>query len=184
VTAHVSICPLLAVFIVESLLEAIDYQAVCPFDLSIGPWVCDQDILDLDTCILAEFPELVGREIGSQVYDDGIRKAEAVQDIRDEVNNPIWCELGYRFVLNPLGKLVDSHQNMGETAWRRCEGPNHVEAPTSKGPGWWYDEAVGRNMSLLAEELAILAPTHEILRVGFCSGPPETSPICLPYQRS
>jgi hypothetical protein len=41
---------------------------------------------------------------------------------------------GYRLVLNPLGKLVDSHQNMGETAWRRCEGPNHVEAPTSKRP--------------------------------------------------
>jgi hypothetical protein len=74
---------------------------------------------------------------------------------------------------------------MGETAWRRCEGPNHVEAPTSKEPGWRYgDEAVGWNMSLLAKELTILAPAHEILRVGYCSGPPETSPVCLPHQRS
>jgi hypothetical protein len=30
-----------------------------------------------------------------------------VQDIRDEINNPIWCELGYRLVLDPLGKLID-----------------------------------------------------------------------------
>jgi hypothetical protein len=47
----------------------------------------------------------------------------------------------------------------------------------------WY-EAVGWNMSLLAEELTILAPAHEILRVGYCSGPPETSPVCLPHQCS
>jgi hypothetical protein len=177
--------PLLTIFIVKSLLEAVDYQTVRPFDLSIGPWVCDRDIFNLDACILVEFPELIGHEIGSQVCDDGIGEAKAVQDIRDEVNNPIWCELGYRLVLNPLGKLIDSHQNMGETAWCRCDGPNHVEAPTSEGLGWWYgDEAVGRNMSLLAEELTILASAHEILRVGYCSGPPETSPICFPHQRS
>jgi hypothetical protein len=108
-----------------------------------------------------------------------------MQDIRDEVDNPIWCELGYRLVLNPLGKLVDSHQNVGETAWRRCEGPNHIEAPASKGPGWRYgDEAVGWNMSLFTEELTILAPAHEILRVGHCSGPLETGPVRFPHQRS
>jgi hypothetical protein len=44
--------------------------------------------------------------------DDGVWEAEAMQDIRDEINNPIWCELGYRLVLDPLGKLVDSHQYM------------------------------------------------------------------------
>jgi hypothetical protein len=49
-----------------------------------------------------------------------------MQDIRDEANNPIWHELGYRLVLDPLGELVDSHQDMGETAWRRREGPNHI----------------------------------------------------------
>jgi hypothetical protein len=81
-----------------------------------------------------------------------------MQDIRDEINNSVWCKLGYWLVLDPLGKLVDSHQHMGETAWRRCEGPDHIKAPTSKGPGWWYgDEAVGWNMRLLAEELTILA---------------------------
>jgi hypothetical protein len=46
-----------------------------------------------------------------------------MQDIGDEINNSIWCELGYRLVLDPLGKLVNSHQYMGETAWRSCEGP-------------------------------------------------------------
>jgi hypothetical protein len=49
-----------------------------------------------------------------------------MQDIRDEVNNPIWRELGYWLVLDQLGKLVDSHQYMGKTAWRCCEGSNHI----------------------------------------------------------
>jgi hypothetical protein len=147
--------------------------------------VCDRDIFNFDASVLAEFPELVGHEIGSKVCNDGIGEAKTVQDIRDEVDNPIWCELGYQLLLNPLGKLVDSHQNMDETAWHRCEGPNHVEAPTSKRPGWRYsDEAMGWNMSLFAEELTILAPAHEILRVGHCSGPPETGPICFPHKHS
>jgi hypothetical protein len=29
-----------------------------------------------------------------------------MQDIRDEINNSIWSELGYWVVLDPLGKLV------------------------------------------------------------------------------
>jgi hypothetical protein len=49
-----------------------------------------------------------------------------MQDIRHEVNNPIWREHGYRLVLDPFGELVDSHQDMGEAAWRRCEGSNHI----------------------------------------------------------
>jgi hypothetical protein len=55
-----------------------------------------------------------------------------MQDIGDEINNSIWCKLGYRFVLDPLGKLVDGYQYMGETAWCHCEGPNHIEAPASE----------------------------------------------------
>jgi hypothetical protein len=47
---------LLAIFIIESLLEAIDYHTVRPFDLSIGPWLCNRNIFNLDA-------ELVGREI-------------------------------------------------------------------------------------------------------------------------
>jgi hypothetical protein len=46
------------------------------------------------------------------------------------------------------------------------------------------DEAVGWNMRLLAEELTILAPVHEILRIGYRGGPPETGPVCFPNQRS
>jgi hypothetical protein len=86
-----------------------------------------------------------------------------MQDIGDEINNSIWCELGYWLVLDLLGKLVDSHQYMGETAWRRCDGPNHIKAPTGKRPGWQYgDETARRDMRLLAKELAVLASPQEV----------------------
>jgi hypothetical protein len=57
-----------------------------------------------------------GKPKRCKISDDGIREAEAMQDIGDEINNSIRCELGYRLVLGPLRKLVNSHQYMGETA--------------------------------------------------------------------
>jgi hypothetical protein len=53
----------LAVFIIESFLEALDYHAVRPLDLTIGPWVCNGNVLDLDARIFIEVPELVSHEI-------------------------------------------------------------------------------------------------------------------------
>jgi hypothetical protein len=71
---------------------------------------------------------------------------------------------------------------MGKAAWRRREGPDHVETPASEGPRWRYsDEAMSGNMSLFAEELTILTPAHEILCVGHCGGPPKTGPVCFPH---
>jgi hypothetical protein len=111
--------------------------------------------------------------------------AEVMQDIGDEINNSIWCELGYWLVLDPLGKLVNSHQYMGENAWRHCEGPNHIKAPASKRPGWRYgDETVSWDMRLLAKELAVLASPHKVLCIGHCGGPPETNSVCFPHQHS
>jgi hypothetical protein len=74
---------------------------------------------------------------------------------------------------------------MGETAWCRREGPDHVETPTGKRPRWRYgDEAVSWNMRLFAEELTILAPAHEVLRVGHRGGPLEAGSVSFPHQRS
>jgi hypothetical protein len=53
----------LAIFVIESFLEAINYHAVRSFDLNIGPWVCNRDVLDLDARIFTELLELVGHEV-------------------------------------------------------------------------------------------------------------------------
>jgi hypothetical protein len=53
----------LAVFVIKSLLETVNYHAVRPLDLTIGPWVCNRDIFNLDARIFTELLELVGREV-------------------------------------------------------------------------------------------------------------------------
>jgi hypothetical protein len=89
-----------------------------------------------------------------------------MQDVEDEINNSVWCELGYRLVLDPLGKLVDRYQYVGETTWRRCKWPNHVEALASKRLGWRYgDKIVVWDVRLLAKELAVLASPQQVFSV-------------------
>jgi hypothetical protein len=74
---------------------------------------------------------------------------------------------------------------MGETTWRRCEGPNHIKAPASEQPGWQYgDETVSWDVRLLAKELEVLASPHEVLSIGHYGGPLETSSVCFPHQHS
>jgi hypothetical protein len=114
----------------------------------------------------------------------GKSKRCKISEIKSKIRS-IWCELGYWLVLNPLGKPVDSHQYMGETTWRRCEGPNQIKAPASERPGWRYgDETVSWDVGLLDKELAVLASSNKILSIRYCDGPPETSFVCFPHQRS
>jgi hypothetical protein len=55
---------------------------------------------------------------------------------------------------------------MGETTRRRCKGPNHIKAPTSKRPGWRYgDKIMSWDVRLLAKELTILASPHQVLSI-------------------
>jgi hypothetical protein len=71
-------------------------------------------------------------EIGSQVCDDSVGKAELVQDVADEANHSICRELCDWLVLDPLRKLVDGHQHVSKTTWRNCQRPYHVQAPACK----------------------------------------------------
>jgi hypothetical protein len=99
-----------------------------------------------------------------KVVESGLWELQAMQDVGDKINDSVWRELGYRLVLDPLGKLVDCYQYVGETTWRHCKWPNHIKTPTSKWPGWRYgDKIVGWDMRLLAKELTILASPHQVL---------------------
>jgi hypothetical protein len=57
---------------VQPLLESVEYHPVGTLDLSIGPWMGDRDISDVDPAVLAVLPELVIVEVGAQVCDDAM----------------------------------------------------------------------------------------------------------------
>jgi hypothetical protein len=49
----------LAIFIKESFLEALDYHAIRPLNLTVGSRVCNGDVFDFGACIFTELLELV-----------------------------------------------------------------------------------------------------------------------------
>jgi hypothetical protein len=73
-------------------------------------------------------------EIGSQVSNDGAGEAKTVQDVVDEGNHSICRKRCDRFVLDPLGKLVDGHQHVHKTTQRSGQRPYHVQALACKRP--------------------------------------------------
>jgi hypothetical protein len=85
-------------------------------------------------------------EIGTQVSDDGVWEDEPIQDIADEVDCSIRCDLGDRLVLNPLYKLVDGYQHMSKNSSHCFQRPYHIKAPACEQPGWWYGEIMSWDM--------------------------------------
>jgi hypothetical protein len=88
---------------------------------------------------------------------------ELIQEVEYSVS--LWAS--DRLDFDPLGEFVDYHQDSVESSWRSWQRPNHVEPPAGERPGWWYgDKLVGRDVLLLGEVLAPLAPSDEFLNVA------------------
>jgi hypothetical protein len=69
--------------------------------------------------------------------------------------------------LNTLGEFVHRHQDVLVAARSRLEWSHRVKAPNGKGPGWWNcPQDLSRDVLLLGEELAPLAPRNQVLSVG------------------
>jgi hypothetical protein len=59
-----------------------------------------------------------------------------VQEVEYSVD--LWS--GDRLDFDPLGELVDGHQDSIESFWRSWQRPNHIEPPAGERPGWWYGD--------------------------------------------
>ena len=142
----------------QALVEGVEYHPIGTLNLAVGPRVSNRDVPDVDPAILAVFPELVIVEIETQVCDETVGEPIAMHNLIEEVEYSVDLGTGDRLDLDPLGKLVDSHQNSVESSWHSWERANHVEPPVSKRTGLWYgDELVGWDVLLPGEELTSLA---------------------------
>jgi hypothetical protein len=81
-------------------------------------------------------------EIGAQFNDDGVGEAEPMQDVTDEVDCSIKCELADRLVLDTLCKLVDGNQHMSKTFWCWCQRLDHIKARAREQPRWWDSDKI------------------------------------------
>ena len=71
----------------------------------------------------------------SKVIDDAIRETESVDDIFEVLDCFLCSSRDERFILDPLGELVNIDVNVPEATWRWLERPNHIQSPACKGPG-------------------------------------------------
>jgi hypothetical protein len=63
-----------------------------------------------------------------------------MHELTQEVEYSIGLWEGDRLDFDPLGELVNGHQDSVESSWRCWQRPNHVEPPADEGPGWWYGD--------------------------------------------
>jgi hypothetical protein len=64
--------PLCVSSVVQSLLGSVEYHPIGALDLSVGPWMGDGDIPDVNPDVLAILLELVIVDVGTQVCDDAV----------------------------------------------------------------------------------------------------------------
>ena len=67
--------------------------------------------------------------------DDAVRETKSVEDIFEELDCFLRRSRDERFILNPLGELVDGDIHIPETTWSWLERPNHIMSLACEGPG-------------------------------------------------
>ena len=93
------------------------------------------DVFDGDAPVFAEVPKVMASKHSSEVGDDAIWETESMDDICKELGCFLCCSRDERFILDPLGELVDGDVYVPKTTWRWHERINHVQSPASEGPG-------------------------------------------------
>ena len=110
-------------------------HAVRPFDLTVGSRMGNGDIFDGDAMVFAEIPEVMAGKCSSEVCDDAVWETKFVDDVFEELDCFLCSSRDERFILDPLGELINGDINVPETTWCWLERPNHVQSPAHKGPG-------------------------------------------------
>ena len=145
----------------------------------------NEDVFDGDATVFAEIPEVMASKCSSEIGDDAVRETESVDDVFEELDCFLCSSRDERFILNPLGELVDGDIHVPETTWHWLERPNHIQSPASEGPGSWDGlQLLRRHVYLLSEELASFTTSDEVFCISDGYGLIKTSSESLAGQCS
>ena len=103
-------------FLIWPLLEGIKDHAVRPFDLAIGSRMGNRDIFDGDALVFAKVPKMMTSECGSVVGDNAIPETESMDDIFEKLDYLLCRSRDKRFILDPLGELVNGDVYVSKTS--------------------------------------------------------------------
>jgi len=71
-----------------------------------------------DVMLIVEVQELLARELSAVVGDDDVGDPKPVNDVGEEKDGLLGADVGDGSSLDPLGELVDSHQQVGVSSFR------------------------------------------------------------------
>jgi hypothetical protein len=83
----------------------------------------------VNVVVVAKVEEFLPCELGAVVGDDHVGYAEALDDVGDEGYDLLGVDIHDGLRLDPLGELVDHHEEMRKSPGRLSERPHHVEVP-------------------------------------------------------
>ena len=75
----------------------------------------NRDVLDGDASVFVEVPKVMASKRSSKVSDDAVRETESVDDIFEELDCFFCSSRDERFILDPLGELVNGDIYVPET---------------------------------------------------------------------
>jgi hypothetical protein len=82
--------------------------------------------------VVAEFQEPFAGELGVVVRDDAVGNPKAMDGVGEEQRSLLRSDVGNGMGLNPLGKLVNGDEQVGETPSCSLQGSDQVEPPNSE----------------------------------------------------
>ena len=83
---------------------------------------------------LTKIFHLTFREVCSIIRDDVVWKAKAEDNLFEKLNRRSRITLADRLRFNPLGKLVNRHQQVGLLILGAFKESHHVKPPSGKRP--------------------------------------------------
>ena len=93
------------------------------------------DIFDRDASVFAEIPKMMASERSSEVSDNAVWETKSVDDIFEELDCFLCSSRDERFILDPLGELVNGDVYVPETTYHWLERPNHIQSLACEGLG-------------------------------------------------
>jgi hypothetical protein len=90
----------------DARLESLEDHAICSLYLPICARVSNRCPVNLAPVPVSEIQELLAREVGAVVGDDGVGLTKPVDDVKKKLDGLLGARLDDWFCFNPFGELV------------------------------------------------------------------------------
>ena len=133
------------------------------------------NVFNGDAPVFTEVPKVMASERSSEVSDNAVRESKSMDDIFEELDCFLCSSRDERFILNPLGEVLDGDIHVPEITWRWLERPNHIQSPAHEGLGGWDGlQLLCRYAYLFGKKLASFTTSDEVFCIGDGGGPVKT----------